>query len=207
MKGTWELTFNNDLTVEVDIGGAVYNPTLAAGSSKVTVEHDGKPVDYTVDCSSQFIACPSELLPGNVQITQKVNNPNSISLEITEQQCRGGDVVEGECTGALVTSSTIRNGTIANDGNSFSLVLGGGAVGRDGCALLAISVAKGQLKTTGSAADGTLAAEEIVEGELVTAYGGGCLVVNQVDLDPALEGAAVGASVQLRSTYTARRKL
>lgn len=205
MGGTWSLTFNDDLSVEVDIGGTVYNPTLAAGSSQVTLTHDGMPVSYSVDCSRELIACPSELLPPSVQITQDRTNPRQVSLEITESECRGGEIVEGTCTGTVITSTTTRNGTIAADGSGFTIVLGGGAVVAGSCALLTISVANGDLVSSGSAADGTLTADEIVNGELVTAFGGGCLLVGMGDLDPTLEVAAAGATVQLRSTYTATR--
>jgi hypothetical protein len=202
MSGQWTLTFNDDLSVEVDVAGTVYNPALGGGESTVTVTHDGQPITYNVDCSRELIVCPSELLPPVVTITQTRVNPRQVSVEITEQECRG-EVAEGMCTGTVVERTTTRNGTITADGTGFTIILGGGVVVAGSCALLAISVANGDLVTSGSGS--TLRADSIANGELITAFAGGCLVAGMADLDPGIEAAAVGATIQLRSTYTATR--
>ena len=202
MAGQWELSFNDDLSVEINVGGEVYNPTLAGGASSVSVVHDGEPVDFVVDCARELVVCPSELLPMRVSIAQSLANRRQISLEITEQECRG-TVTEGECSDTVITSTTTRNGTIAADGTTFDIVLGGGALASNGCALLSLSIANGSLLTSGTGAE--LTADEIVSGSLITAYGGGCLLVEDVDLDPAVEAAAAGGAIELRSTYSAVR--
>lgn len=199
--GTWSLTFADDLSVEVDIGGEVYNPSLGGGADTVTVTHDGMPVSYSVDCSRDLIVCPSELLPSTITLVQPRSDPRSIQLQVTESQCRGGEVTEGMCTGTLIESTTTRNGVISEDGRSFTIVLGGGAAVAGSCALLTISLAEGDFVTSGS--PGMLNADSIMNGTLTTAFGGGCLVVGMADLDPALEAAAVGASIQLTSSFTA----
>lgn len=199
--GTWTLTFANDLTTEVNVGGTVYNPTLAGGSTSVTVTHDGKPISYTVDCSKQLVTCPSELLPATVAITQSVSNPRDISLQVTESECRNGTVTEGSCSGTLVQTTTTRNGTLTADGTGFTLVLGGGAAAGANCVLLTLSLAQGDFVTSGTG--DSLRADSIKNGKLTTAVGGGCLVVNKAGLDPAVESAALAASVKLTSSFTA----
>lgn len=203
--GAWSLTFADDLAFEVDIGGTIYNPTLAGGSDQITVTHDGMPVSFNVDCARDLIACPSELLPPVVTLTQARANPRSVSLSVTESSCRGGEIVEGMCTGTLVEQTSTREGSISEDGRSFTIVLGGGAAVAGSCALLTISLAEGDFTTSGSAAGGDLRAESIMNGTLSTAFGGGCLVVGMADLDPALEAAAVGASIKMTSSFTATR--
>jgi hypothetical protein len=202
--GTWSLTFADDLSVEVDIGGQVYNPVLGGGADTVTVMHDGMPVSYTVDCARDLVVCPSELLPATVTLTQPRTDPRSVRLEVSESECRGGEVVEGECTGGtLVEHTSTREGVISSDGRSFTIVLGGGAVVAGSCALLTISLAEGDFVTSGSA--GALQADAIMNGTLSTAVGGGCLLVGMADLDPGLEAAAAGGSVTLSSSFTATR--
>jgi len=199
--GTWALTFADDLSVEIDIGGMVYNPTLAGGSDTVTVTHDGQPVSYTVDCARDLVVCPSELLPATVMLVQPRTDPRSIQLQVTESECRGGEVTEGMCTGTLVERTTTREGVISEDGRSFTVVLGGGAVVAGSCALLTISLADGDFTTSG--APGMLNADAITNGTPTAAFGGGCRLVGMADLDPGLEAAAAGASVQLSSSFTA----
>ena len=202
--GTWSLTFADDLSVEVDIGAEVYNPSLAGGADTVTVTHDGMPVSYTVDCARDLVVCPSELLPATVTLVQPRTDPRSLQLSVTESECRGGEVVEGQCMGGtLVERTTTREGVISNDGRSFTIVLGGGAVVAGSCALLTISLAEGDLVTSGTA--GSLQADAIMNGRLSTAFGGGCLLVGMADLDPGLEAAAAGGSVTLSSSFTATR--
>lgn len=201
--GVWTLSFQNDLSVEVDIGGQISNPTLAAGASTVTVTHSGQPVSYTVDCSKALVTCPSELLPMTVSLTQARANPRSISVQVTESECRNGTVTEGVCSGTLIEQTSTRSGTVATDGKSFTLILGGGAVTTGSCALLTISLAEGTFVNSGTTAAGNLRADSITNGVLTTAFGGSCLLVNTAGLDPAIETAAAGASVKLRSSFTA----
>ncbi|MBX7196229.1 MAG: hypothetical protein K1X94_29505 [Sandaracinaceae bacterium] len=201
--GTWSLTFADDLSVEVDIGGEVYNPTLAGGADTVTVMHDGMPVSYTVDCSRDLVVCPSELLPATVTLVQPRTDPRSLQLQVTESECRGGEISEGQCTGTLVEHTSTREGVISADGSSFTIVLGGGAVVAGSCALLTLSLAEGDLVNSGT--PGMLRSDSITNGTLTTAVGGGCLLVGMADLDPALEAAAAGGSVQLHSSFTATR--
>lgn len=201
--GTWSLTFANDLTAEVNVGGSVYNPTIGSGATTVSVTHDGKPISYSVDCSKPLVVCPSELLPATVSINQSLTDPRNISLQVTESECRNGTVVEGTCSGTLVQTTTTRNGTLSADGTSFTVVLGGGAAATTNCVLLTLSVAQGDFTTSGSAASGNLRADSIVNGKLTTAVGGGCVVVNKAGLDPAVETAALAASIKLTSSFTA----
>lgn len=202
--GTWSISFQDDLSVEVDFGGQVYDPTLAAGATSVTVTHDGMPVSYSVDCARDLVVCPSELLPATVTLVQPRTDPRSLELQVTESECRGGTVDGGACVGGtLVEHTTTRQGVISGDGGSFTIVLGGGAVATGSCALLTLSLAEGDFVVSG--APGMTRADGITGGQLTTAFGGSCLLVGTAGLDPAVETAAAGASVALRSSFTATR--
>src|SRR5512138_638278 len=60
VRGTWGITYDDTIGVEVKIGGAVYNAELGAAGGQLTINHQGKPYTFALDCSRPEIICPSE---------------------------------------------------------------------------------------------------------------------------------------------------
>ena len=61
MEGDWAITYDDVVTVEIAIGGAVYTSELGVEGGVVDVEVDGEPVSFALDCASENITCPSEV--------------------------------------------------------------------------------------------------------------------------------------------------
>src|SRR6185369_5902467 len=51
VRGTWGITYDDTIGVEVKIGAAVYNAQLGAGGGSFTINHEGKPYTFNLDCA------------------------------------------------------------------------------------------------------------------------------------------------------------
>ncbi len=67
----WDIAYDDRIGVEVKIGGAVYTEELGAAGGSITIEHDGKPYTFGLDCSRPDIVCSSEAWPSRVVIEQR----------------------------------------------------------------------------------------------------------------------------------------
>jgi hypothetical protein len=110
------------------------------------------------------------------------------------------------CSGTVTTSTAEAFGVIADDGGSFNLLLGGGvATNGFDCALLGISFAKATLVSTGSASTpSSWSANSMTDGEIDTAYAGGCLWAGTT-MNSTTQALLVGATVELSTPFTAAR--
>ena len=70
VRGTWALTWEDDLEVEITIGGTSYTETLGAQGGIVTIDHGGEPFSFDLDCSRPAVVCPSEVWPQSVTFDQ-----------------------------------------------------------------------------------------------------------------------------------------
>ena len=99
-------------------------------------------------------------------------------------------------------------GTIRDDEAGFDILLGGGvATNGVNCAMLSLSVATGELVTTGSAAAENWRATGIVNGRVTTGYAGGCLWAENVGTpaEPDVRAVVIGAAVEFSTGYTGTR--
>lgn len=222
VNGQWAITYDDTLSVDIEIGGATYTAEVPADGGTVHVEHGGFGFDFTLDCTRPEIVCPSEAWPAVVTAEQREPEyPHRMWVRIPKQECAGtlrapaenecgagtlNPDCEEVCDGDVITRERDTFGLIDEAGTSFDLLLGGGAATNGvNCVLLGISAAHADLVSTGSASEENWVAEGMTNGEVVTAYGGGCLWVGDPDMDAEQEALVLGASVVFRTGFTGAR--
>lgn len=222
IEGEWEVAYEDAFDLSIEIGGAVYTAELGVQGGSVTIDHEGEPFTFELDCADEAVQCPSEIWPQTVTLDQReARYPHRMWMTIPAQACASEPVTPapeecGEdtnnpdcqdvCEGELVEEDQDVFGLIDGAGESFELYLGAGvATNGINCALLGVSRALGTLVTSGTAEDEDWRVESIEEGVVTTAYAGGCLWADDVDGDEELEALALGASVTVESRYKATR--
>lgn len=222
MAGDWSVAYEDMLGVEITIGGAVYATELGATGGAFTIDHEGAPVTFDLDCTRQAVVCPSEVWPATVAIRQDIEQfPHRMFLQVPKQECDGtpidanpAECGEGTlnpecapvCMGEVVTVTREAFGVIDEAGESFTMLIGGGiATNGINCVLLGLSVATGDLLTTGSATEEPWTASNITNGQVVTGYSGGCLWAGDPDMDGELEALVLAATVKFTVGYSAAR--
>ncbi len=221
MTGAWNVVYDDQVGVRVTIGGAVYDAMVVEGGS-VTIDHDGTPITFDLDCSRPEVICPSETWQDMVSIRQDdPTYPHRIYVNIPKQECSGslvtpdpsecgaGTLNEGcdqVCDGEVTTMDREAFGVIDEAGSRFDVLLGA-SVATNGvnCALLAVSHAGGDLVTTGDSMSETWTAGSVENGVVTTAYAGGCLWAGDPDDDGTIEALVVGASIELTVGFTAQK--
>ena len=221
VTGDWAVTYEDEIGVEVKIGGAVYTSKIGVQGGEVTIDHEGKPITFDLDCSRPEIVCPREAWPEEVAIEQKnTEYEHQMIVHLPKQSCSGTmrpakaeecgvDTInpdcEDVCDGAITVTDQEAFGVIGEAGDSFRLYLGGGIASNGvNCALLGWSVADADLVTEGEGTE-TWVANDMQNGVVTVAYAGGCLWVANVDADPDLEAAVLGASVTFTVGFTSER--
>ena len=222
MTGTWNITYDDTFMVEINIGGAIYTQELGVVGGVINLTHEGTPLTFMLDCSLPQIVCPSESLPATVTASHRDEDfPHRVYITITKTECMGTLVdpdpmecgadtlnpgCEQVCDGEVGPVDTDLYGEINVAGDRYNVLLGGGAATNGlNCALLSLSVANADLVTSGSAEDGSWRVESLENGVITTGYAGGCIWIDDVDMDADLEASVVGATVTVRTGFTAAR--
>ena len=111
------------------------------------------------------------------------------------------------CDGDVTTGSADAFGVIAEDGASFDLLLGGGVVTNGyNCALLGISWAHAGLVNTGAASTMNWESTSMSDGQIKTAYAGGCIWAGDPNMDGKTAALLVGATVEITNGFTAHKQ-
>ena len=222
-SGSWAIAYDDSLGVEVTIGGAVYTETLGAAGGSFTIDHDGLPITFDLDCARPEIVCPSEAWPATVDIEHRNDRfPHRMWVRMPRQECPGSlvDAAPEDCGAGTqnpdcdqVCDSELQTVTqdvfavIDEAGESFDMLLGAGVASNGiNCALLGVSSAHADLVTRGSADGGDWEAYEMENGEVVVAYAGACLWAADVDMDATLEAAVRSASVRFTTGFTGQKR-
>lgn len=222
VNGQWAIEYDDTLDVQITIGGSTYDATIPAEGGTVEIEHGGFTIPFSLDCSRPEIVCPSEAWPDMVAASQREPTyPHRMWVTIPQQVCMGTMVpadanecgagtlnpgCDDVCDGEITTTEQDTFGLIDEPGESFDLLLGGGvATNGVNCVLLGISSAHADITSSGSTADGNWTAESFDNGEVVVAYGGGCLWAGDPDMDGSLEALVLGASVRFSTGFTGVR--
>ncbi|MEZ4365177.1 MAG: hypothetical protein R2939_02680 [Kofleriaceae bacterium] len=223
VAGAWDITYDDVISVEVTLGGATYTAELGAQGGAFTVEHEGEPLTFDLDCDRPEVLCPSESWPDQVLIEQRnTAREHQMIVNLPRQGCAGtlsqpdpatcgagtgNPDCELVCDGDVTVASTEAFGVIGEAGESFRLYLGGGlATNGLNCALLGWSVADAALTTTGTADDGDWYATSMDAGLVTVGYAGGCLWAGDPDLDGELEALLVGAQLRFTTGFTGARR-
>jgi hypothetical protein len=223
VTGTWDVTYDDTIGVEITIGGAVYTAELGAQGGTVTIDHQGNPFTFDLDCARPEVLCPSEAWPTTVTAEQRdAAFEHRMIVTLPTQSCAGtlsapapGTCGAGTdnpdcdqvCDGEIVVSERETFGVIGETGETFRLYLGAGiATNGLNCALLGWSVADANLDTVGSAEDGDWEALSMSAGLVEIGYAGGCLWAGDPDMDGDLEALVLGASIRFTTGFTAEKR-
>ncbi len=219
VTGTWNIQYDDTIGVEIKIGGAVYNAELGAGGGQVTIDHEGQPYTFDLDCSRPEIVCPSEAWPDRVVIEQRnAAKEHQMIVNLPSAECDGAlakpapgtcgagtsnpncDLV---CDGDVTVATSEKFGVIGETGNSFRLFLGGGVVTNGiNCAMLGYSLADADLVTENAGGPDWFATD--MEAGLVTiGYSGACLFAGTID--GTNQALLVGAEVKFTTGFTGTR--
>jgi hypothetical protein len=215
VRGAWALAWQDDLEVAITIGGTTYSETLGPQGGLLTLDHDGRPFTFDLDCSRQAVVCPSEVWPERVTFDQDLSFfPRNVYVTIPSHAC-DGDLVDvdpaacgpeaetcQQCDGDTVPSETETIGRISFDNERLVVFLNGGIVTNGAnCALLGLSVASADLETT-DPQSGDYRAEALTNGRVITGFAGGCMWVADPDADGTSEALAVGAAITFTTHFT-----
>ncbi|HSD87425.1 MAG TPA: hypothetical protein VLB44_07915 [Kofleriaceae bacterium] len=220
VRGTWAIAYDNTIGVEVKIGGAVYNAELGAQGGSFTINHEGKPYTFALDCARPDIVCPSEAWPAQVVIEQRdVQHQHQMIVNLPQASCMGtltkpapGTCGAGTsnpncdlvCDGGITVSTQEAFGVIGETGQTFRLYLGGGIVTNGiNCAMLGYSVADATLESSGK---GTTSwdANAMSAGLVTIGYSGACLFAGTVDATN--QALLVGAEVKFTTGFTGTKQ-
>ncbi|MFT3700530.1 MAG: hypothetical protein QM831_45720 [Kofleriaceae bacterium] len=220
VRGTWDITYDNQIGVEVTIGGATYDAQLGAQGGVFTITHEGKPYTFDLDCTRPDVVCPGEAWPNKVVIEQQdVNKQHQMIVDLPSASC-DGDLANPDpgtcgtgtnnpncdlvCDGDVTVQTSDKFGVIGETGDTFRLYLGGGVVTNGiNCAMLGYSVADATLESEGK---GTAAWEaDAMSGGLVTVgYSGACLFAGTVD--GTNQALLVGADIKFTTGFTGTKE-
>jgi hypothetical protein len=215
VRGEWALIWEDDLEVEITIGGTSYTETLGPQGGLVTINHDGQPFSFDLDCSREAVVCPSEVWPDRVTFDQDLGFfPRNVYVTIPKHECEGAlvDVDPAECgpeaescqrcDGDTILTETETIGRISFTNDRLVVFLNGGIVTNGvNCALLGLSVAAADLETT-DPESGDYRGIALTNGRVITGFAGGCLWVTDPDADGATEALAIGASITFTTHFT-----
>jgi len=218
VSGVWDIVYDDKLDVTVTIGGATYTAELGPQGGSFTIEHDGNPFEFNLDCSRPEVVCPSEVWPQAVSITHK--NPTyqhqmhvmlpTLTCDGTMKKADPATCGEGTdnpeckdiCDGTLSVKEQEVFGVIGETGETFRVFLGASiATNGVNCALLGTSVADAELVTT-SRRTTAWAATAIENGTIETVYSGACLWADDVTGDGNLEALVLGAQIKFQTGFT-----
>jgi hypothetical protein len=221
VTGWWDIAYDDTIGVQVKIGGAVYDTQLGAGGGSFTINHQGTPITFDLDCARPEVLCPSEVWPTQVYVDQRdVQHQHQMVVTLPQQQC-AGDLVEPEvgscgagtdnpncdpvCDGTVSVESAQAFGVIGEQGDSFRLYLGGGIVTNGiNCALIGASVADAQLATQKTSGDWY--ADKMESGLVTVGYAGACLWAGDPNHDGKTDALIAGASVTFTTGFTGARR-
>ena len=221
VTGTWSVDYDDTIGVEITIGGAVYTAELGAQGGTVTINHEGQPITFDLDCARADILCPSEAWPRTVTAEQRdAAFEHRMIVTLPTQHCSGPMVAPTECgfgtdnpdcdqvcMGDVIVSNEERFGVIGENGSTFRLYLGAGlATNGINCALFGWSVADASLDTVGSAEAGDWEAVGMSAGLVEIGYAGGCLWAGDPDDDGQIEALVIGASIKFTTGFTGSRQ-
>ncbi len=219
VTGTWSMSYDDTLGVEITIGGSTYNAEVGAQGGAVTINHDGNPITFDLNCDNPAILCPSEAWPATVTAEQRNSTfEHRMIVTLPTQEC-SGNLVDADpsecgagtlnpdcdqvCDGTITVRETERFGVIGESGETFRLYLGGGIVTNGiNCALAGWSLADAELVNEGTAEGGDWEAVGMANGVVTVGYAGACLWAGDPDDDGSIEALVLGASIKFTTGFS-----
>lgn len=179
----WAVSYGTTMEVTVKGAAGVVNKyTLPMGAGG-TFEVAGVKVDLKEMCARGEVACPQDVFPAEVTMTQPGQDLHFLYVNFNRK-------------GPLMTAQpTTLVGNVDSD-DDFSIALGVTGATTGNCGLLGVSYATGHIQADLLKATRGVA----LSGDIVTAYSGACAAGNQAG------AAAAGLTVEFRLPLTALRK-
>ncbi len=107
------------------------------------------------------------------------------------------------CDGEILVGERDVLGVIDEPGENFDILLGAGVASNGvNCALLGSSSAHAEIE---SVERPTWSATALTNGEVITAYSGGCLWADDVNADGELEALVLGATLKFTTSFEATK--
>lgn len=178
----WKVEYSNQLEIIVKKAGAVVSTTsysLAAGGE---IDMEGIKVDLAELCARDDVACPHEVFPKEVLMTQPGSELHLLYVTYNP----AGPLQD-------LTEKTLLGNVDSDD--DFSIALGIGAAAKGTCGLLAVSYATGHIDNDGGDPPSGIQ----MKGDIVTAYTGGCVLLGSQG------SAGAGLTVEVRLPFNATR--
>jgi hypothetical protein len=178
VRGVYAVTWSDQFTIRLDIGGAVQEAT-SDGSDVVTFSGpDGEPLELDVAawCADPAVNCPSEAWPSRLAIDE--TDPTTV-MDVHSLRAWDADV-----------PSTVVEGLVDHQDDTFLFGLDGGSGSDGSCGAVALSLAGGTFTYDGAQVTG------VADGQVAVGWLGVC----------AWSGLVVAATLSVETTYTAVRE-
>lgn len=154
VSGNYALTYDNRLTVKLDVGGATREVTQQGYGGVVdfgTINGQPTTLDLTAFCAKPEVKCPSEAFWAKVAVTQPDLRANSLDLQklvVVNDSVHSLDAgVRAESLSGLVDH---------NQRDQFLLGLGAQGGSNSNCAAIAVSLAGGRFSRVGERMETTM---------------------------------------------------
>lgn len=177
----WNMQYMDTMEVRIKNAGGVIATEKISVAAGGKFKLNGTTVDLGKLCERGDIACPDEVFPKRVTMRQPGVDKHLLYVSFNP-------------VGPLkdLQEKTLL-GNVDSD-SDFSIALGVGAAGAGVCGLLSVSYATGHIEADGNPPMGTS-----INGDIVTAYSGACLLAGTQG------AAAAGLTVELRIPFTGNR--
>ncbi len=180
---TWDVGYSDTVEVVLKNAGGVISTQTVSLAGGGTIEMEGIPVDLAAFCAREDVACPQEIFPKVVTMTQPGSELHLLYITYNKV----GPMVN-------VEQQTLLGNVDSDFDFSIALGVGGALIGP--CGLLSVSYATGSITSANTNPPRGVK----LTGDIVTAYHGGCLVSGSKGT------AAAGLTVELRIPFWADRR-
>lgn len=178
----WKITYGDTVEVKVKKGGAVVATEKIVWAAGGTFKVDGQVVDLRKMCQRSDVACPEEVFPKTVRMTQPGSKLHLLYVTFNP-------------VGPLKDyKEALLLGNVDSD-HDYSIALGVGAAAAGTCGLLGTSYATGHIwggKVPPYEGDR-------LDGNIVTTYAGGCALIG------AGGAAGAGLTVEIKMPLKGER--
>lgn len=198
VSGNYELTYDNKLTIKLDVGGAVREVTQNGYGGIVDFGMiNGQPttLDLTAFCAKPEVKCPSEAFWAKTAITQPNLGANRLDLQ---QLTVVNDAVHVLPAGQ--SAESLSGLVDHNQGDQFLLGLGAQGGNNQACIALAVSLAGGRFSRAGERLETTIEGRTLQNAPC--SLDAGVVDAGQVDAGVLADGGLGDAGVPFRCTPT-----
>ncbi len=183
LGANWKIKYGDTVQVRVLKAGVAVATKSIAWAAGGTFKVDGQEVDLRKLCERGDVACPEQVFPEQVRMTQPGQDLHFLKVNFNKI----GPLKE-------IKDLTLL-GNVDSD-SDFSIFLGVGAAANGACGLLSASYARGHI--AGDKSDPPIG--KSLDGSIVTVYSGACALIG------VAAGAGAGLQVELKLPFSGTRQ-